>query len=87
MKTLKRTAVAFAVGLVVTAVPFVVSSTKLAEFFQWPALLVDRHLNNWVPLNPGKRVITLLVINVGAWALLLVLLLSSYRAVRRKRTF
>ena len=58
-------------GIALTLVPFFlpVSWHQIPEIFHWPMLLVDRPQVSWLPLNAGKRVITLLLINVAGWAL------------------
>jgi hypothetical protein len=84
---LKWTAAALGVGIALTVIPFFIPSAwTTLEFFHWPLLFVDRHFNSWVPLNPGKRVMTLLLVNVSIWTLLTSLLLFSYRVIGRKGT-
>jgi len=70
-----------------TIIPFALPlSLKAWSFFHWPMLLVDRPYASWLPLNAGKRVITLLVINVAGWAFSLFALRTAARMVIRKET-
>jgi hypothetical protein len=63
-----------------------VSWQKLTEFFHWPMLLIDRSRANWLPLNAGKRIIVLFLINVVGWAVAMVFLRKAGKiVVRRER--
>jgi len=66
---------AVAVGVVLTLSPFVlpISWHGIPMFLHWPMLLFDRPNGNWLPLNAGKRLIVLFVVNVSGWALSLVI--------------
>ena len=76
---------AIVLGVILTATPFFgLSDARAMEFFHWPLLLVDRHFNSLVPLNAGKRVITLFMVNVCVWAFVLGLTLFPLVAMRRK---
>ncbi len=83
--TIKHIAIALAVGIALTSMPFILPlSMKTWPLFHWPLLLVDRHFNNWIPLNAGKRTITLFATNVAVWALLSILLLGACNKVAKK---
>lgn len=73
-------------GVVLTLVPFFlpVSWHQIPEVFDWPMLLVDRPRVSWLPLNPGQRVITLLLINVTGWALSLLAVWAAWRMLFHK---
>ena len=81
----KEITIALAVGVALTSTPFILPlSMKTWPLFHWPLLLVDRHFNDWIPLNAGKRVITLFLTNVVVWALLSILLLAAVKKIARK---
>jgi len=85
---LKLIAVAVVVGFVLTAAPFVVPlPMKALSFVHWPLLFADRQFNSLIPLNAGKRMITLFRTNVAVLALLSILLFGSYRKAGRKGIF
>jgi len=60
-------------GIALTLTPFCLptASRDIVDFFHWPLLLIDRHYANWLPLNAGRRVISLFVVNVVGWAMTL----------------
>jgi len=76
--------VAVAVGLVLTLAPLILPSST--EFLHWPLLLVDRHLNSLVPLNAGKRLIFLFLINTVVWAVCADLVFSVFYLARTEYT-
>jgi hypothetical protein len=82
---LRPVVLAIGVGLVLTLAPFFlpISWQKIAEFCHWPMLLVDRPHVTWLPLNAGKRVITLFLINVAGWALSVTVFWTAGRMVWR----
>ncbi len=78
---LRFATLAVVAGVALTLVPFFfqISGQKIAGFFDWPMLLIDRPGLNVLPINAGKRVIALLLFNVVGWTLLLVLLWNAVR--------
>ena len=80
--------VLFAVGagIALTLGPFVlpISRHSIPSFLHWPMLLVDRPNANWLPLNAGKRLIALFLINVSGWVLSLVIFWIARWMVMRK---
>jgi hypothetical protein len=83
---LRDATLAVVAGVALTLVPFFfpISEPKIAEFFHWPMLLVDRPSVNVLPLNAGKRAIVLFLVNVVGWALLFVGLWNAVRISNAK---
>jgi hypothetical protein len=76
-------------GIGLTLVPIVLPITwqKIPQFFHWPMVLVDRPHATWLPLNVGKRVIALFLVNVAGWALSLAFLWKAGQmVVKTKRS-
>jgi hypothetical protein len=73
-------------GIALTLIPFFlpISWRQISQIFHRPMLLVDRPHNGWLPLNPGERVITLLLINAVGWALSLFVVWASGRMLLHK---
>jgi hypothetical protein len=73
-------------GIALTLVPFFLTASpqKVIEFVHWPLLLIDRHHANWLPLNVGKRVIALFVINVVGWTMSFAICWTMTKIVMRK---
>ena len=73
-------------GIALTLTPFFMptSSQKIIDFFHWPLLLIDRHHASWLPVNAGKRVIALFVINAVGWAMSLAIFWAVSKIVMRK---
>jgi hypothetical protein len=78
-----------AAGIGLTLIPFLLplSWRSVQLFLDWPILLIDRPHTSWLPLNARKHLTTLLLINIGGWALLLIVLWSVAKKVTRSRTF
>jgi hypothetical protein len=83
---LKYVAISVAIGIALTLTPAVLPlSLNKWPIFHWPLLFVDRRFSGWIPLNAGKRVITLFLTNVGVWALLSIPLVVACSKVARKK--
>jgi hypothetical protein len=70
-----------------TVIPFFLPypSVGLWKLLNWPMLLVDRPHTGWLPLNAGRRVISLFLINVSARAITLFVLSIAVRRIAWRR--
>jgi CcmD family protein len=82
-----RITVAFSLALALTLVPLVLKvPLKFDVLFHWPMLVFERGFRYWIPLNAGRRVITLFLANVAIWTGILLPVLTLFRALKHKRT-
>jgi len=81
---IKRIGIALLVGLALTLLPLFLPSVDLLYFPHWPMLLFERAFKSLIPLNAGKRLITLFLANVGMWTVMIFLLEATWHGLKRR---
>jgi hypothetical protein len=82
----KRVGVALFVGVALTLLPLFLPSLNSLGLLHEPMVLLERTFKSSIPLNAGKRLITLFLANVATWSALVVMLELSWCGVKGLRT-
>lgn len=86
MILVKHIGIALLVGVALTFLPLFLPSLNSLRLLYEPMVLFERAFKSSIPLNAGKRLITLFLANVATWSALVVLLELSWRGVKGLRT-
>jgi len=85
MTWVKHIGIALLVAIALTLLPFFLPGTDFVTILHEPMLVFERVFKSFIPLNAGRRVITLFLANIGTWTFLVFLLEATWHGLKRRR--